>query len=170
MLGFVLGTGCLLGLIHVLRHGGCSHRHWAHAHHFGCHGAPFWAPRQGFGARTLLRGLFARLQTTPSQENAIIATIDELIDTGRQVHVQMRGARSDMAEALRNPSADGSALAGARAKVQTGIDTMLQVVDRAFGTVHQTLDDRQRRVLADLIESGHGFDTPWAGHPYRSWL
>ena len=115
----------------------------------------------------MLRGLFTRLDTTPGQEKAIVAAVEELMETGRQVHKQGRTAREALAEAMRQPGLDSTTLAGARGKMQGAIDTMSQAVERALSTVHEALDDRQRRTLADLIEEGHAWGGPWSGHPYR---
>ncbi|MBI5532487.1 MAG: periplasmic heavy metal sensor [Deltaproteobacteria bacterium] len=165
MFGFVLGTACLLGLIHVIRKGHHGH---------GCCGGGAWGGwhghihgRCGFGPRTMLRGLFVRLDTTPGQEKVIVSAVEELMQTGRQVHKEARSAREALAEAMRQPAMDASTLTAARSRLQSAFDTMSQAAERALSTVHEALDDRQRRTLADMIEEGHTWGGPWGGHPYR---
>src|SRR5690242_15134806 len=89
MLGFLIGTVCLVALVKVVRHGRCGGWRYAHGcgygggYDSGCggwhdrghgHGHGRWGggwSRGGFGPGFMLRGLFARLETTPGQEKVI---------------------------------------------------------------------------------------------------
>ena len=198
MIGFVIGTLCLVGLFKVLRRGrfyagpyyafgggggggGCGgggyrdgyrrdswqfdeeprwHRHgppWAEDWRGGGGGGGWrgWGARQG--QRFFLRGLFERLQTTPGQEKAIVSALDDLRAAGQGVRDEMRGARSEVATALRGESFDEVALGGATARVEHGIDTMRKAGIDAFAKIHGALDERQRAQLADWLERGPGF-------------
>ena len=147
MFGFLFGAACLLGLTAVAR----GH-HGHHHHHFG----------GGFGGRGLRRGrgrwflnhLLDRLDTTPGQEKVIREAIDSLTDELYDARRDFRGSRTDMAEAIRASVLDRSA-------VEAIFDRHDQVIDRArssaleaFARVHDTLDERQRKILADIVESG----------------
>jgi uncharacterized membrane protein len=115
----------------------------------------------------MLRGLFQRLDTTPGQEKVIVAAVEDLFQTARQVHTEARSAREALAEAMRQPAMDGTTLATAKGKLQAAVDMMSQAMERMLSAVHEALDDRQRRSLSELIEQGHAWGGPWGGHPYR---
>lgn len=147
MFGFLFGAACLLGLTAVAR----GH-HGHHHHHFG----------GGFGGRSFRRGrgrwflnhLLDRLDTTPGQEKVIREAVDSLTDDFYDARRDFRGTRSDVAEAIRASVLD-------RAAVEAIFDRHDQVIDRmrgsaldAFSRVHDTLDERQRKILADMVESG----------------
>src|ERR1700678_438436 len=97
MLGFIVGTVCLIGLVKTLRWGryhrgggGCGY-----GHHGGGWGRRGWDGRgyQGDhdggwgggwgGPSVLLRALFQRLETTPGQEKVIVAAYEEMRDATR---------------------------------------------------------------------------------------
>ena len=208
MIGFVIGTLCLVGLVKVLRRarfgspyafgGGCGpgyggyggggygrydgdgpggdgpdfegeggYRqgwrprgpwHFGYGGHDGSHHWHGWRGQRGgwgqYGQRFFLRGLFQRLDTTPGQEKAIVSAIEDLRAAGKNVKDEMRGARSEVATAMRGESFDEVALGGASARVEHGIDTMRKAGIDAFAKIHEALDERQRGQLADLLERG----------------
>ena len=195
MIGFLVGTACLVALIKVVRgrrygygpfaacggHGsyghfgghGCDDAGWGH----GRRGGPPWARggfggRGGFGARLFLRGLFQRLETSPGQEKVILDAFEELKAAGRNAKDEARAARADFAKAMRGESFDEDALGGATARVEGAVDSARKAGISAFAKVHGILDEHQRARLADLIEHGPGHDRfgRWrddGDHPYR---
>ena len=180
MIGFLIGTVCLIGLLKVIRHGRGygGHCHGGRGGHDGGHDGGRgwrrggWSEGGGFGPRMFLRSLFERLDTTPGQEKVILAAMDELKDTARGMKSEAREARSDFAKAMRGESFDEVALGGATARVEGAVDTMRKAGISAFAKVHEALDDRQRQKLADMMESGPGFGRWGRGggndHPYRN--
>lgn len=156
MFGILIGTACLFGLVKVLRHGRFGH------HGFGRH--RFGFGRGGFGPRMMLRGLFERLDTTPGQEKVIAGAIADLRAQAADAKSGLVGARRDVAEALRQESFDETLLGGALSRMDDAVDTMRKSALDAFGKVHSALDERQRRILADLIETG---PRGMHAHPYR---
>ncbi|HWL86214.1 MAG TPA: periplasmic heavy metal sensor [Polyangiaceae bacterium] len=199
MIGFVIGTLCLVGLVKVLRrgrvfggpfaYGGCGPGGYGggapgfgfHGHHGdyrdrshdgdgdtyergggadwgGSPGPRGWGRWGGWagqhGRRFFLRGLFERLDTTPGQEKAILAALDDLQAASKNVKDELRGARSEVASAMRGASFDEVALGGATARVEHGIDTMRRAGIDAFAKIHEALDERQRNQLADWLERG----------------
>lgn len=159
MFGFFVGTVCLIGLIGVLRRGR-HHHHFGHSH--GC-GSEGWggygrARRRGFGfgPRAMLRRLFERLDTTPGQEKVIVEAFSDLKNSARDAKGGLREARHDLAEAFRQESFDELLLGGALSRLDGSVDTLRKAGLDAFGKVHAALDERQRKILADLIESGRG--------------
>ena len=96
MFGFLFGTLCLIALIVLVRRG-----RWGHGH--GCgYGRGRWRHGPGgFGSRWLVRGLFERLGTTPGQEKAVVAAMDELREALGGQKVEWNLSRKDLAQALR---------------------------------------------------------------------
>ena len=181
MLGFVLGTVCLVALFKVLRHGRrgwgyggrCGHGYggWhQHDHdHDGGFGGPPWArggfggppwARGGFGRDFMLRGLFSRLETTPGQEKVIRDAFEKVRETMREARAEWRDT-SELSSLLRGETFDRTAAEGVSGKADASFAKVRVVLVEALAQIHEALDDRQRRILADLVESrGRGF---WNG-------
>jgi uncharacterized membrane protein len=68
----------------------------------------------------------------------------------------MRDAKHHVAEAVRSPSFDASAFAAGAAGFDEATSKVRSALATALEKVHGVLDDRQRSVLGDLIESGYG--------------
>jgi uncharacterized membrane protein len=114
--------------------------------HFG--GPPWWR------GRGVLYSALARLDATPSQEKAILGAIDELTDVARELRGTGREARAEVARALSAPTFDDGALASAAARVDEAGHKLRGAVQASLAKIHGVLDDRQRKKLGDLIESG----------------
>ena len=171
MLGFLVGTACLIGLVKVVRggrygygHGGCGPRGW-HGHHHGGHG---FRGGRGFGRNFFLRGIFERLDTTPGQEKVIVAALDEVREAARGMRGEASDTRADVARAVKGEVFDAEVMGAVFARHDGALETMRKVVVGAMAKVHDALDDRQRADLADLIARGArgGF----VGGPYREWV
>lgn len=195
MLGFVIGTVCLIGLIKVWRWGRW-HRyggHGWHGHHAwgghgcggdgGCGGGGFGGghgPRGGFfrddalgggfggsiGRSWFMRALFERLDTTPGQEKVIVGAVSEVREALGSLRDEGKRSRDDLARALRSPAFDEALFGEAFARHETTLGELRKKVMDSFAKVHDALDEKQRARLADLIESGPGFRG--FGGPYRS--
>ena len=192
MLGFVIGTLCLIGLIKTLRWGRRGHgygygggcggggygRRWGgggggwggYRDHGGHHG---WGGRhdheeQGWegdwgGPTVLLRGLFRRLDTTPGQEKVIVAAIEEMRAAGREARGEIKASRADLAKALRSPGFDEVMMGEMFARHDTALETLRKAGVGAMAKVHDALDEKQRERLADMVEAGPGFFRgPWS--------
>jgi len=146
MFGFLFGAACLLGLTATVARGHHGYGHCGPGHR----GRGFRHAR----ARHFLNHLLDRLNTTPGQEKVIRETVDTLFDELHDARRDFRGTRTDVAEAIRASVLD-------RASVEAVFDRHDQVIDRvrqsaldAFAKIHETLDDRQRKILAEIVESG----------------
>ena len=161
MLGFLIGTACLIGLIKVLRGGfrrgrggyggwsggSCggggsrgddgSHEGW------GERGGPFW-----------LRGLFERLRTSPEQEKVIREAVDEMRRSASELRDEARHTRGDVAKAMKSPSFDETVMGELFARHDTHLEKVRKDAVGVLAKVHAVLDDRQRDLLAELIERG----------------
>lgn len=188
MLGFIIGTVCLVGLIKVLRwnrrgygYGACGgrgfHGHGGHGHHHHQHGG--WGRggwRRGGGSGLWLRGLFERLDTSPGQEKVIKKSVEDLFQSTRNLRGELDESRRDAARAMRGASVDEVALGEAFARQDEKLREIRKSIVGALANVHEALDEDQRNRLADMLERGLGGEERWgrfggaAGHgdgPYR---
>lgn len=151
MLGFVVGTVCLIGLVKVLRAG--RHGHWGRWGH-----GRGWG-RGGWGPRAMLRGLFQRLDTSTAQEKVITAAAEEIFASADPLRDEARATRRDIAAALRGPAIDEVALGELFSRHDEVLRETRKRAVGALARVHDALDDKQRAILADVLERGgrHGF-------------
>jgi hypothetical protein len=145
MFGFFIGAACLVGLAAVARR--------RHSHHYGF-GGPHGRGR-GFGGR-FFRRILERLDTTPGQEKVIRETLHDLREEAWGLRSEVRSTRGQIAEALRAPELDRALLDRVFAKHDEVIEKLRASVLTSADRVHATLDEQQRKRLADMIESG-----PW---------
>lgn len=184
MFGFIVGTVCLVALVKVLRHGhhggwryahGCGqgyggggcHDHSGHDHGHGFgHGGPGRGWRgwgRGGGEGFILRSLFSRLETTPGQEKVIKDAFQKGRDALREARGEWRDT-SELSSLLRSETFDRTAAEGVSGKADASFAKVRVVLLESLAQIHEVLDDRQRRILADIIESrGRGFfgGGPW---------
>lgn len=189
MLGFILGTLCLIGLVKTVRrarygygyggcgggygcgpslHGGCGghgdHRGpWGHHGHFG----PYDGPQHTDPARFALRGLFERLATTPGQERVILEAVGALRAQGQEFRGAAESTGSAASKAFRADSFDVAVLGDAFAKQSMAVESAQKAVVEALHKVHEALDERQRRILADMLDRGLDLFGRFNHHPYR---
>jgi len=145
MFGFLFGTACLLGLTATF-----AHRHDRHHCSNGHRGRGF---RFGRG-RFVLNRLLDRLDTTPGQEKVIREAVDTLLEDVQDARSELHATRSDVARAIRGEALDRGAVEGVFERHDRVIERVRQNALDSFGKVHETLDERQRRILAELIEAG----------------
>jgi hypothetical protein len=146
MFGFFIGAACLLGLAAVARRG---------RRHFYGHGG-FHHRGRGYGGRFFFHRILDRLDTTPGQEKVIREAIHDLKEEAWEMRSEVRGTRSEVAQAIRAPELDKALIDRAFAKHDEVIEKLRASLLRTAEQVHGTLDERQRKQLADMIESG-----PW---------
>ncbi|HKY40876.1 MAG TPA: periplasmic heavy metal sensor [Polyangiaceae bacterium] len=144
MFGFFIGTACLIGLFALARHG--RHRHWGYRGHHGC--------GPGYGGRLFFHRVLDRLDTTPGQEKVIRSALHDLKQEAETLRAEVRGTRNEIAAALRAPELDKAVLDRVFAKHDELIEKLRASLVHATDQVHGTLDEQQRRKLADMIESG----------------
>jgi len=196
MIGFLIGTACLIGLVKVLRHGrhghgggcgpgygyggprfmrgGCGHHHH---HGGGGWGRGRWGghddgPR-GFGGRGFfLRGLFERLQTTPGQEKVILSAVDQVQRTMREARGEWKDT-SELSSLFRGETFDRTAAEGVSGKADASFAKVRVAVLEAMAQIHEALDERQRAMVAELLErrgSFFGGDSYGGGDPRSAWV
>jgi hypothetical protein len=153
MFGFVLGTACLIGLVVVIARG---RRFRYFGHHRRGHG-------YGYGPRAALHGLLERLDTAPGQEKVIVSAVEEFVDRARDSGREVRETRRDIANAVRGERVDEARLAEVFGRHDAAIDKLRGAGVDALRKVHEALDERQRKVLGDLLDSGHFGYGGWYG-------
>lgn len=173
MLGFIIGTVCLIGLIKVLRHGRGWHGHgWGacgpHGHGYDGGYDEGYGPMRGGPRRWFLRSLFRRLETTPGQEKAIVAAIDELRENRRVIGEELQQTRGDLARVVAGGLVDDSSLEDTFARQDRLLAQLRVSFVEAMKKVTEVLDERQRKQAADMLQGG--FFRGWGrgGGPYRS--
>jgi hypothetical protein len=148
MLGILVGTASLVGLVWVLAHGrgrhGCARWH-GHGHGFGqCHGDP--------GSQHL-HALCERLDTTPGQEKVIRSALGDFADSVRERGRLLRQSFEDVGRAVRGETLDEALLGEVFARHDRLMAELRRDAVAALNRVHETLDEGQRRKLGRLIES-----------------
>jgi Spy/CpxP family protein refolding chaperone len=130
MLGFIFGTVCLIGLVKVLR-GGSGWYGGRHTRRFG-----------------------GRLDTTPGQEKAIVAALDELRDSRKSVREELRQTREDLGRVVQGGLVDDSSLEETFARHDRLLARLRVAFVEAVKKITEVLDERQRKQVADLLEGG----------------
>jgi hypothetical protein len=163
MIGFFIGTVCLMGLIAVVRRGRRWHHGYGH-HGWGHHGG---GGGWGRGPRFFLRRLFVELGTSPSQEKVIVSAAEELQGTFAQMRGEFGSTRSDLAQALRNANFSAESMGEVFARHDEALRKVRETATGALARVHEVLDESQRATLASFLERGMGRGR-WGGTPYRT--
>ena len=180
MLGFIVGTVCLIGLISTLRRGRCGHGGCGggrcgggrgdrdeHGHGpWGRHGCGRWD--DGAALRFMLRPLFERLATTPGQERVILDAAEAMRARLAASKYALRVTAGDAAKAFRGERFDEGVMGESFAKQDEALEATQKAVFEALQKVHDALDERQRRDFADHIERFTGAAGRWGRGPYRA--
>lgn len=149
MFGFFVGTACLIGLVAVARRGHRYHHHFGHGGHHGGFG-------RRFGGRFFFHRILDRLDTTPGQEKVIREAMHDFKEEAWTLRREVRGTRTELADALRAAELDKALIDRVFAKHDEAIEKLRASLVNTADKVHGTLDERQRKQLADMVEAG-----PW---------
>lgn len=155
MFGILFGTFCLVGLVAVVARG----RH--HRYHHYDHG---YGRRHGFGPRGAVNALLARLDTGPGQEKVILGAVEDFVERARASGREIRGTRKELAEALRGEQIDEGRLEQVFGRHDAAIADVRTAGVDAVRKVHGALDERQRKILSDIVDSGMPFGFWARGH------
>ena len=137
MFGFIVAAASFAGLV-VL----ATRRH---------HGG-YW----GFRGRGLYRFL-SHLGTTPGQEKVIRTAMEELRVASRQTWSSTRDARPELAELIRAERLDNAALHSWFDARHDNLRELELRIERAMGQIHDVLDERQKKEVANWVERGPRF-------------
>lgn len=147
MFGFLFGTACLIGLVVVARR---DRRPFGFSRHHRHHRS------------RALHHMLAHLDTAPGQEKVIFAAARELEDRARESSKAFWDSRRDLAEVIRGAHLDEGRLEETFRKHDATLAELRSAFADALRKIHETLDERQRKVLSDLVESGPRFG--WLTH------
>jgi len=158
MFGFIIGTLCLIGLVRVVSRGRWGRRYGGY-HHHGYY--------RGFGPRGALNAVLARLDTAPGQEKVIAAAVDDFVGRARESGREVRETRKAVADALRAEHLEDGRLQEVFGRHDAALDQVRRAGVEATRKVHEALDERQRKILGDLVENGfYGLGRHGYGYGY----
>ncbi len=171
MICIALGLG-VLGFIAARKarrcgSGGCSSYGWHRHHHHG------WGRGHSrFGGwhgrhRPALHMALAHIDATPAQERVIVGEVNKLEERLHTARRTMKDGRGDLAAAVRGEALDDAALGAVLSRVDGATAEARSAALEALRNIHATLDDTQRRQLADLLDTGPSRRSPHSGSPYR---
>jgi hypothetical protein len=153
MFGFVFGTLCLIGLVRLVARG-----RWGRRYGYYGHGGHWHGYHRGYGPRGAVHAVLARLDTAPGQEKVITQAFADFVDQARAQGREVRDTRRSVAEAIRAERLDEGRLNEVFGRHDAALDAVRRAGVDALRKVHEALDERQRKVLGDLVESGwHGY-------------
>jgi len=147
MFGFLIGTACLVGLFKVA-HGGCCGR---------------GRYRGSWGHGWMLRAIFRRLDTTPGQEKVILEGVERMQGVAEKLRGEGAQLRKDVAQAFRAGTFDHEPLKVAFARHDGIVEELQRELLVSLEKIHEALDERQRKLVAEMLEAGFGFGH---GHGY----
>jgi hypothetical protein len=168
-LALLTGIAAFVGVRVALRHGGWR-RHHAWASHcgggYGGHGRwshheddleageARWGGWHGGGPGFMLRAVLNRIGARPDQEETIRAAVNELRDSTTKLRGEGRRTRQEIAEAFRKGAFDEVAMGELFARHDGVLEGLRKSLVGALAKTHDSLDEKQRERLADLIAAG----------------
>ncbi len=150
--------------------GAIAFRRARRCHHRGGYGwrGPYghWHGRGHRDPRTwMLHVALERIDASPAQERFISAELDKLSERVHAAKRNLRDVRGDLGAAVRGPILDNAALGAVMGKVDSATAEARSAGIDALRAIHGVLDERQRAMLADLLDRGGG--AWWRQGPYR---
>jgi Spy/CpxP family protein refolding chaperone len=171
MIGFVLGAACVIGVMRMMRR-----RMWRAQLGYAGYGpgacGGYDGRPGGFGSGALrgpwagrgwrrggwaLRGLFERLETTPGQERAILAALEELRENRRALREEFGQSRADVARAIEGGLVDDATLEETYARHDRTLARLRVSFNEALKKIVEALDEGQRKDLASMLEGRRSF-------------
>lgn len=147
MLGFLIGTICLIALFRVARRGrACGS---------SCGGGGRWGRHDRAGHRNgWQRWLFRDLDASPGQERVLQGAVEDLQRAAEGARKEWAQARATLAEALSGESFDETAVQKAYARMEIEAQQIRDRFLENMRSVHEVLSPEQRRRLATLMSRG----------------
>src|SRR5262245_27481747 len=186
MIGLAIGAAALIGFAAIRRahwrhhcgygyHGRWHHHHHGHGWGYGPgdeygHGEEGWRGGGGGGWRPRrMWWLLRRLDLSPAQEKVVRREVEQLVEKARSFRDEARTARGDVARAVGGDTFAQGALDAMFARHDQALAELRVAGTSALLRIHDALDERQRRELAELLEGGLGnaFRGAGFGGPYR---
>ena len=155
MIGFVVGSICLVALVKLAR----MRRRW-----YACGVGRHHRSHRSWRHRGPVSFLSHAVDATPDQEKVIAAAFRELDDARRGLKDEWKTSRRDVARAFDAESFDAEVLGHAFARHDEVLESLRKTFVGALAKVHDVLDPRQRARIIDWLDgdsAGFGFS------PYR---
>lgn len=175
MIGFVIGTICLIGLAKVVRHHRYGHCHGGGGR--GCgrrgfgRGRGRWRGRGGGWGRFAGGGgpgveyVVSALGLSEDQERQVRDELRAFRKRVEPMRAELSRSRRDLGSAMRGDSFDETVAGEMFARHDDLLRDARGELVGLLATVHAVLDDDQRRILASILEGeGHADH----GGPFRS--
>jgi hypothetical protein len=161
MIGFLVGSACLLGLARSAGPRGCGayyqrgdHGWHGHHRHERSEYRTYGEERESYvprGRGSFMYGLLSKLEATPAQEKVLFGALSELQALRKKSREELKHARRDVAEAFRSPVFSEESVGAATARLEAIVEDARKLGISIFAKAHEVLDERQRRILADMI-------------------
>lgn len=157
MLKLLIGAAGLVGLVALLRKRGAYGRgHCGHGGHWRRHEGGWYGRGFGFGPDGIARFIATRIEATDDQRRLVRDEVEKVFESTRGLQRELRLSRDDFAKALRTPGFDEEVLGEAFGRQDDQIREVRKSIVGALAHIHDALDERQRKRLADLIERRGG--------------
>jgi hypothetical protein len=127
-------------------------RRWRARRRFGMAG-PGFAP----GRRWPFRALFARLDTSPSQERVLVEEAAALREELGALRADWQAVREELASLLDAPTLDVARVEAVLSARDARLAALRRRAADALARFHGVLDDAQRRALAAVVKEGPAF-------------
>lgn len=164
MIGFILGTACLIGLITIWTrqrhgyyafadgyHGRRGLRHGRHGYHDSAGDERSWGGLgRGHRGRVLYM-LLDRLDTTPGQEKAIKNALEDAGEQLTMVRQPLEELRSDLGEAMQRDVFDRAQVEMLFTRGEGRLKEARAAVVDALERVHAALEPEQRKQLGKIV-------------------
>lgn len=130
----------------------------AHRRGMGCRHerGPGAAPRgrRGFEVDRLAGWVARRLDASEAQARVLRTELHNVVEAGQELRREVRLSRDDLAEVLRGEAFDPTRLQTSFGRQEEVADAVRKALVAGLQRVHETLDPRQRKRLATLLEGG----------------
>ncbi len=155
MVGIIIGTVCLVGLVKVV-----GRRHGYRGH--SCRGH-YRRRRHISSPRDRMEHLFDELDLSEEQEDKVKDHVRAYRKRVRKLKAERERSAEDIAAAMRSESFDENILGEMFARHDDVMRELRKDSVELLAHVHYILDERQRTKLASIIDGGPSFGF----HPYR---
>ena len=115
-----------------------------------------WRRHRGPAPAWMVRRLSRRLGATPAQERVLAEEVEALRAAVSALRADLFASREDLARALGGERLEPSALDAVAARGAARLDELKARLAASLARVHESLDARQRQLLAELVRAGPG--------------
>ena len=113
-----------------------------------------WRRHRGGAPAWMVRRLSRRLAATPAQERVLAEEVEALRVAVSELRGDLFASREDLARALGAETLDPSALDAVAARGASRLAEVKARLAASLARVHESLDARQRQLLAEIVRSG----------------